>query len=171
MSNATVKKKLLSLMKKLNLKLILIQLLGIFFFIEGIQKIYIASDAERFMCLLKYDVNSECWKNLNSTFTTLGDFLAKRAYWSFGAFVIGILIISLINLKNKKPFLNTFFVFLLAFLIFPTGIFFRGKISDYFNYFGGLFAKNYQYSFIISGIIFTLIGSLLMWRSYRIETV
>ena len=158
-------------MKKLNLKLILIQLLGIFFFIEGIQKFYIASDAERFMCLLKYDINSECWKNLNSTFTTLGDFLALRAYWSFGASVIGILIVSLINLKNKTSFLNTCFVFLLVVLIFPTGIFFRGIISDYFNYFGALFTKDYQYSFIISGIIFTLIGSLLMWKSYRIETV
>jgi hypothetical protein len=82
-------------MNKLNLKLILIQWFGIFFLIQGIQKIYIAFDAERFMCLLKYDKYSECWKNLNSTFTTLGDFLALRAYWTFGAFLIGIIVVAL----------------------------------------------------------------------------
>lgn len=149
-------------MRKLNFILILFQWFGLFFLINGILRLFYSFYAEQILYLLKVKEKSNSWKTLN----ILNDFLYYQVYWAFGTFILGVTVIAFLNWKNKNHFLNSIVLFLLVFVIFPSGIIFRGLISNYLNYFGGLFSKDYIYSFIIGGMIFSLIGGLLIWKSF-----
>jgi hypothetical protein len=144
-------------MRKINPTLILIQWLGIFFLINGILRFFYSFNATE----LEYLNTVKEKFNLK----ILSDFLSYQVYWAFGSYFLGMAIVALINWKKKNHFLNTIFVSILGFTIFPTKILFRGVISDFFNYLGGIFTKDYTYSFLIGGLMLTLIGSLLIWKS------
>jgi hypothetical protein len=152
-------------MRKINLILVLIQWFGIFFIISGILRLFYSFYVEELVYLrtVKEEFNSQ--KTLN----ILDNFLCYEVYLGIGAYIIEVIIIALINWKRKNHFFNTILVALLMTVFFSTGVFFRGVISNYFNYFGRLFTKDYTHAFIIGGITLTLIGSLLIWKSYRIK--
>lgn len=148
-------------MRQLNLKTILFQWFGIFFLIHGILRFFYSFNSKELIYLL--NVKEET--NSNKTLNILSDFLWYGTYIAFGTFFLGIIIITLINWKNRIHFFNTIIVLILSFSLFPIGVIFRGFISNYLNSFGWIFVKEYMYSFLIGGITFTLIGSFLIWKS------
>lgn len=151
-------------MTKIKPLLILIQWLGIFFLINGfLQLFYSFKGAEiEYLKTAKEESHSPEYS------TILIDFLQDRTYMTLGAYLLGIVLIALINWKRKNHFLNTIFVVVLGFAVFPLGILFSGVISNSFNHFGGLFTNHYTYSLLIGGLTYSIIGGLLIWKSSSI---
>jgi hypothetical protein len=148
-------------MRKLNLKTILFQWFGIFFLINGILRFFYSVYAKEIVYLLT--VKKET--NGNKSLYIISDFLLHGTYIALGALLLGIIIITIRNWKNRIHFLNTIIVLILSSSLFPIGIIFSGFTSNYLNSFGWLFVNDYKYSFLIGGITFTIIGSFLIWKS------
>jgi hypothetical protein len=151
-------------MTKIKPLLILVQWLGIFFLINGFLRLFYSfKGAEiEYLKTAKEEFHSPEY------LTIVSDFLSYSAYMAVGAYLLGIVLIALINWKRKNHFLNTIVVVVLGFAVLPLGILFGGVISKTFNHFGGLFTNHYTYSFLIGGLTFSIIGGLLIWKSSSI---
>ena len=157
-------------MKNIISKIILIQFIGCVFLIQGIQNLYFSTQNEKFECYLKiFDKQkSECFQKLNLT-EEVGSFMSNIYLWFFYGYLIGIFIIGIINWKKDRHFLNTI---LTAILLFPLFIlkFFRNEyVSFIFRQIGNLFSENFGTQNLINGIIFTIFGSIILWKSYKTE--
>jgi len=161
-------------MNKIEIKTIIIQCIGIIFFIYGIQKLYLVSIAEKYDCYVSYfidkDRKSECWQKLQlNEYGSAGDFLSNIYLWFFYGFIIGVFIVAFINFKKRISVLNTIFIFILLFPLFPIRFFRNSYTSIIFNSFGTVFSKELGVQNFIGGITFTLIGCLLLWKSYKLK--
>ncbi|GGK35758.1 hypothetical protein GCM10007962_32640 [Yeosuana aromativorans] len=149
------------MIKELNLKLILQECFALIFIISGIDRLYVAFNGEKFDALI-----NENWKKFELlTNVRIGQFFANQAYWTLAILIIGILIVGLINWKNKFGIINSIVVLILTFGISATGIYSSGIINRYLNYFCGIFAKGYGIAFLIGGLIILLIGILILWKT------
>ena len=153
-------------MNKLNLKLILIQFFGILFLIYGTQRFFYSFYSDE---IIFYFSKSADKIEHSKYVEFLGKFLWCRFYWALGMAVIGVIVIAFINIKRKNHFLNTILVALLLFAAFFSGIILTNLISKYFNYLEELFSKSYTYTCFIGGVILTLTGSMLIWKSFNLE--
>lgn len=151
-------------MTKIKPLLILIQWLGIFFLINGFLRLFYSFKGAEIEYMKAAKEESHSPENL----TIMIDFLHDRTYVTLGAYLLGIVLIALINWKRKNHFLNTIVVVVLGFAVFPMEILFGGVISKSFNHFGGLFTNHYTYSLLITGLTFSIIGGLLIWKSSSI---
>jgi len=134
-----------------------------FFLINGFLRLYYSVYAEE----IRYLLNSK--ENDSKTLNLIRNFLNNQIYVTFATYFLGIILIILINWKNKNHSWNSIIVALLTFAIFPSGIYFRGVICRFFNSFGGRIINNSDYSFIIGGITLSLIAGFLLWKSNKIE--
>lgn len=87
----------------------------------------------------------------------------------FIGFLIGIFIIGLINWKRKRHILNTVLTTILLFSLFPFGFFRNKYVSFCFRQLGNLFSEKFETKNLINGIIFTICGSLILWKTYNSE--
>ncbi len=149
------------MIKKFYLSLILFETLALFFLINGIQRLYLASQGEKFNAIMNNDLDK--YYSLTSIYAS--EFFVRRGYWTVGAFIFGILLIGIINWKSKINIINSILTFLIVFILFPTGVFVKGILNNYLNYFSGLFSENYSISFLISGAILSLIGLTILWKT------
>ena len=149
------------MIKKFNLKLILLECFALIFIISGIDRLYVAYNGKEFDALMNKD-----WEKFESlTDLSGGHFLANQAYWTLYALVIGIFAVGLINWKNKFGIINSIAVVILTIGISSTGIYSSGIINRYLNYFCGIFAEGYGMAFLIGGLIILLIGILILWKT------
>jgi hypothetical protein len=143
--------------KQINIKLILLECLALIFIINGIQRLYIASQAKIYDAVI-----NENWKKFESlTSDSIGEFFSNRALWTFGIILVGFLAVGIINWINKIRII----LFLIIVGISVTGFFLSGTTNQYLNYFCGLFAESYGLSFFIGGTILTTIGVAILWKS------
>ncbi|UOK42149.1 MULTISPECIES: hypothetical protein [Flavobacterium] len=156
-------------MKNIDLKLALIQSLGIIFLIEGIERLYMFSQSEKYECVLAYlkDQNSDCWKKFESPYETMGDFMVSGFVFGFYGLIIGIILIALINWRNKTSIYNSLLTFILIMIPFACGVFRKGFINDLFNSFGGLFSRDFTVENFIGGSTFTIIAIIILWKSRK----
>ncbi|WP_299224181.1 hypothetical protein [uncultured Aquimarina sp.] len=153
------------MIKKFNLKLILLECFSLIFIISGIDRLYVAYNGKQFDALMNKD-----WGKLESlTDERIGQFFADQAYWTLVSLIIGILAVGLINWKNKFGIINSIVVLILTFGIYKTGIYSSGIINRYLNYFCGIFAEGYGMAFLIGGLIILLIGILILWKTIKIN--
>lgn len=155
--------------KKISVKLILCQWLALFFLIYGIQRLHISSQYKKYDCLIEYMKNpkSDCWTKLQPSTETMEEFISTRYYWVFYAFIFCTTLIFFVNWKTKIPIPNPIIVFILTFLLFPTGFFNKGIVNTFMNSFGGIFSDNFVVENFIGGITFTIIGGFIFWRSVK----
>jgi phosphoglycerol transferase MdoB-like AlkP superfamily enzyme len=158
-------------MGKINFKIILAQFIGCIFFIQGIQKLYFATQNEKYNCYIEYlkNLNCECFQKLHLNGFG-GEFMSDIYLWFFYGFIIGIIIIFIINWKKNRNILNSILLTGVLFSLFLIRFFRNEYVSLIFGQFGKIFTKDFGVQNIIGGITYTLIGSLLLWKSYRIET-
>ena len=149
-------------MKNLNIKAILFQWIGIIFFINGIQRLYLLFQDEKYSCLIESLKNpkNNCWKTLSLN-ERVGDVISNFLLWFFYAFLFGIIILSILNWRNKIHWINSLFVLILTFILFPLKFFREGFGNNFFNSFWGEFTHNITYENCIRGIIFTFVGIIL----------
>jgi hypothetical protein len=153
------------MLKRVHINIILLDILSLFFIIQGVKRLFIASQGEKYKAILNNDL--DVFNTLTSY--TMGEFVALWAYWAFGAFIIGIVGLSLINWKNKIGITNSILPFLIVFSFFPAGIFSEGFINTSLNSFGWLFGGGFSISFLIGGTVFLLIGLLLFRKSIQVK--
>ena len=145
------------MIKRIKLKLIIIEIITLFFLISGIKRIQIATQSDVYEAV--FSGNSiEPFTDL-----TMGEFLTYQLLWPFGIFVAGVIIIGLMNWRYKTSVLNTVIVFIIVFSLFPLGIMHRGFIQRLFNSLGSIFSDNTGTAFYTSGIILTIIALVFMW--------
>lgn len=153
------------MIQKFNLKLILLECFALIFIISGINRFYVAYNGNQFDALM-----SEDWEKFESlTDVRVGEFFANQAYWTIASLIIGILIVGLINWKNKFGIINSIAVLILTFGISATGIYSDGIINRYLNYFCGIFAEGYGMAFLIGGLIIALIGIMILWKTIKMN--
>jgi len=153
------------MIQKFNLKLILLECFALIFIISGIDRFYVAYKGNQFDALM-----SEDWEKFESlTDVRVGEFFANQAYWTIASLIIGILIVGLINWKNKFGIINSIVVLILTFGISATGIYSDGIINGYLNYFCGIFAEGYGMAFLIGGLIIALIGIMILWKTIKMN--
>ncbi|WP_225037295.1 hypothetical protein [Winogradskyella sp. SM1960] len=153
------------MIQKFNLKLILLECFALIFIISGIDRLYVAFNGEKFDALMEED-----WKKFESlTDVRIGEFFVNQAYWTFGIILIGILVVGLINWKNKFGIINSIIVLILTIGISTTGIYSTGIINRYLNYFCGIFAEGYGLAFLIGGLIIAFIGIAILWKTIKMN--
>ena len=149
------------MIKKFNLKLILLECFALIFIISGLKRLYVAYNGKLFDALMNDD-----WKKFKSlTDERIGQFFADQAYWTLASLIIGILAVGLVNWKYKFGIINSIVVLILTFGISATGFYTSGIVNRYLNYFCGLFAKGYGMAFLIGGLIILLTGITIMWKT------
>tara|TARA_R110002049_G_scaffold217206_2_gene388618 strand:- start:719 stop:1219 length:501 start_codon:yes stop_codon:yes gene_type:complete len=153
------------MIKRFNLKLILLECFALIFIISGIDRLYVAYNGKKFDALMNED-----WEKFESlTDVRIGQFFADQAYWTLASLLIGILAVGLINWKNKFGIINSIVVLILTFGISATGIYSSGIINRYLNYFCGIFAEGYGMAFLIGGLIILLIGITILWKTIQLN--
>ena len=157
------------MIKKIIPRLILFETIALIFLINGIQRLYVSSVGEKYDAIIANDFD----KYYSLTSKQIGSFLNERAYWTLGAFLVLIIIIGILNKKLKIHFINSSVVFLIIFVLFPTGFFVEGLVNNYLNCFSGIFGDSYGFSFLIGGMILTVIGIaiILITLKNNINTV
>ena len=149
------------MIKKFNLKLILLECFALIFIISGLKRLYVAYNGKLFDALMNDD-----WKKFESlTDERIGQFFADQVYWTLASLIIGILAVGLVNWKYKFGIINSIVVLILTFGISATGFYTSGIVNRYLNYFCGLFAKGYGMAFLIGGLIILLTGITIMWKT------
>jgi len=151
----------MSLFKGLKFKIVLLEVLALIFIINGLQRLYVASQGAKFDALMNNN-----WELFEShTSLTIGQFLSNRAIWTLITILFSFTIIGFINWINKIKIINSVLVFLFIIGISVTGFFMKGVINNYLNYFCGLFGHKYGTSFFIGGIILTIFGITILWQT------
>ena len=155
------------MIKKFNIKLILLECLALFLIINGIDRLYVAFNGEKFDAL-----RIEDWGKFESlTDGRIGQFFANQVYWTLVALIIGIFAVGLINWKNKFGIMNSIVVSILTLGISRTGIYSSGVVNKYMNYFCGIFAKDYGMAFLIGGLILLLVGILILSKTISLNKI
>ncbi|VAV84210.1 hypothetical protein MNBD_BACTEROID02-1354 [hydrothermal vent metagenome] len=97
--------------------------------------------------------------------------LTDNVLWGIGAFIIGFIIIVISKILNhkKKGLLNSLIAFILVFSLFPLGFFNAGFTNSIVNFVGGIITENFKYKFMINGILWTLIGTGIIWLAIKCE--
>jgi len=159
-------------MSKINFKIILLQFIGCIFLIQGIQNIYFTTQIEKYYCYIEYFTNPkcECFKKLNLNGMS-GEFISNIFLWFFYGFLIGIILIIIINWKKNRHPLNSIITFAILFVLFPIRFFRNEYVNLIFLLIGKLLTPDFRVQNIIGGVIYTLIGSIILWKSYTIKNV
>ncbi|MGS2763677.1 hypothetical protein [Sinomicrobium sp. M5D2P9] len=144
--------------KKINLKIVLLEVLASTFLIHGIQRLYVASQGKEYDALVNMDFDK--FETLTSQ--RVGDFFMSRFYWTLYAFIFLTLFIFLLNRKFNIHYINSILNFVIVFTLFPLGFFFHGFANNYLNYFCRLFGEKHGLSFFIGGTILCIIGFLIL---------
>lgn len=154
-------------MKKLNLRVILLQLLGMIFLIHGILQLRFYTVAEEIICATNHfqDKKAECWNRLFPTMEGASNFWPAVYIWIFLGLLIGVILISFLNWKNKLSALNTILVSTIIYILLRFKFFRNGTISSLLPSFGNLFSDDFKIQCLIDGVTFSFIGVIILWTS------
>ncbi|MEO8532260.1 MAG: hypothetical protein ABI441_00850 [Flavobacterium sp.] len=158
-------------MKKLNIKILLIQLTGMIFFVNGVMQLRFYTVAEKIFFAknnLQYQ-NSEHWYEFFPTKEDGFNFWPTVYIWIFFALIFGILFVSFLNWKNKLSPLNTIIVTIVMYIILRLKLFRKEIISQFFNPIRTVFSDDFGTQCLIEGITFTCIGILILYLSTNLK--
>ncbi|PBJ13759.1 hypothetical protein [Flavobacterium sp. ACN6] len=156
-------------MKKLNFKVIIMQVLGLILLIHGILQLRFYTVAEKFICAVNHfqDKSSECWNRLFPAKEDIFNFWPSIYIWIFLGFLSGIILVSFLNWKNKLSPLNTILAAIVMYIIMRFKFFRKGILSRLFDSFLSVFSDDFKLQFIIGGVLSALIGILILWLSVK----
>ena len=156
-------------MKKLDITVILIQLFGIIFLINGILQLRFYTVAEKVIYTNRYFQDQKS-QNFNRHFPTQEDysnFWPNVYVWIFLGLLIGISIVCYFNWKNKLSSLNTILIAMVLYILLRLKFFRRGILSNLFHSFWALLSNDFAIQRLIQGITFTFMGVVLLWISFK----
>lgn len=148
-----------------NLRLVIIECLSLVFIISGVKRFYIAYNGKLYDVLMNED-----WEKYESLTDLSGpELLVNEIYWFLTTLLISILVIVLINWKNKFGHINSIAVIIITLGISSTEFYSSGFINRYLNYFCGIFAEGYGMAFLVGGSIILLVGVLILWKTITLH--
>lgn len=149
----------------LNFKKIILESVGLIFIGFGIEKLYLASQSEKYLAIWTGDFNK--FEVLTSE--NIGWFFMQSYLWRFGGIATGFLIIALLKLwkKNRKGLVNSLIAFLIVFSLIPIGFFSSGFSNLIINFIGGILTENLMIKFIINGLLWNAIGIGIIWFALK----
>lgn len=152
-------------MKKLNIRVILFQLIGMLFLINGILQLKLYTVADKFVCATNHSqgMKSECWNKLFPSKTDFLNFWPSIYIWIFIGFLIGIIQISFLNWRNKLSPLNTLISAIIMYLLIRVKFFRKGILPQLFNSGEAVFSDDFELQCLIGGLLFTFIGFAILW--------
>lgn len=156
-------------MKKLNIRIILLQFFAIIFFINGILQLRLYSVTEKVICLQNH-FPSQKLKCCNQLFPTKEDVLSfwPSVYiWIFFALLIAVLFISFFNWKNKLSPLNTIIITILFYVLFRFKFFRKEIVSHLFRPIRTAIFDDLGAQYLFEGIVFTAIGLIILYLSIK----
>ncbi|WP_163399040.1 hypothetical protein [Flavobacterium fluviatile] len=158
-------------MKKLNVRVILFQLLGMIFMTHGILQLRFYTVADEIICAANNfrDQKSECWNRLFPAIRGGSNFWPDVYVWIFLGLLAGIILISFLNWKNKLSALNTILVSTILYILLRFKFFRKSSISRSLSSFGDLFSNDFKTQCLIGGVSFTFIGIFILWASVNVN--
>lgn len=159
-------------MKKLVKKFILFEFLAAIFLIQGIQKLYFASQSSKFesYVLAFENPKSDYSRKLLDNTESFGDFIFYIEIWYVYGLIIATILIASINWRIKISQFNTGIIFLLLFSLFPLRFFKSQNVSFIFNSFGAIFTPLLYNRNLINGLFYIFIGILILLFLVRTST-
>lgn len=156
-------------MKKLNIRIILLQFFGMIFFINGILQLRLYSVTEKVICLKEHFPNQKlkCCAQLFPTKEDILSFWPGVYIWIFAALLIGVLFISFFNWKNKLSALNTILITLLFYILFRFKFYRREIVSHLFRPIRTALFEDLGAQYLFEGIVFTVIGLTILYISVK----
>ncbi|MCI9843990.1 hypothetical protein [Flavobacterium pectinovorum] len=154
-------------MKKLDIRVILFQLAGMVFLMHGVLQLRFYTVAEEIICVVTFfqDKKSECWNRLFPGMKNNVSFWPDVYIWIFIGLLIGILLISFLNWKNKLCPLNTILVSTIIYILLRLKFFIKSTLSHLLSSFGDLFSNDFKTQCLINGVTFTFIGIIILYTS------
>lgn len=151
------------MIKKLNLKLILLECLALIFIFSGLKRLFVGYNADLIQALIKEDFD----KFETLTDISASQFILDQVYWNTFSLILSLLLIISINWRYKLGILNSVILFTVALGILYSGLLTSGVINSLFNSFCKLFGSELGLSYFIGGSILILIGLLMLWQTIK----
>lgn len=150
-------------MKKV--KLVLFQLIAIFFLVNGVKKVYFAIHSDEMDCVLRFVKNTEvdCWDESKNGRIMV--FINDIYLFPLYVFLATVIVVMILNLAQRFPLKTTITVFILSF--FLIWCIQSGFVNPVLNSFGGLFSDNLLYKYIIESFTYTVIGIVFLLLSIK----
>jgi hypothetical protein len=166
---------------KMEYKIIILQSLGFLLIINGIKRLHVVMYSKIYECFLNSINNNESNNDIiiqnentlqcltlngynNFSFEQL---ITHKLYLAIFGLILSISLVTIINWKYKVEFINSLTVLCMiigiSFIAFVSNL----KIHVFLNFFGELFTNNLKYSNLITGLIFPIIGILIIILSKK----
>ncbi|SHG89174.1 hypothetical protein [Flavobacterium defluvii] len=154
-------------MKELNIKVILLQISGLIFLINGVLQLKLYTVSEKIIWAKTHTQykNSEYWNKLLPSKEGIFNFWPNVYVWIFVGSLIGICILAFINWKSKLSSLNTILVAIILYILLRLKFFRKEIISQLFRPVRTLCSDDFGTQCLIEGIIFTFIGVTILYLS------
>ena len=154
-------------MRKIKIKLILIQILALMFLIAAVQRLYVSFQADKYEAIMASD-----WQKFESlTSLTVGGLFYEEILWGLVGLFLGTILIGYINWKNKAPLINTVLTFVTVLILFQIGFFSGGAARHYVDAIWESMALDYRLTYLIAGLVFGLISLTLFLKSFKKSTI
>ncbi|KAF2330169.1 hypothetical protein [Flavobacterium daemonense] len=154
-------------MKKLNIRVLLLQFFGMIFLINGILQLRFYTVAEKIICAKNHfeDQKSSQWNRLFPNKEEVLSFWPSVYIWIFFGLVMGIFIVVYLNWKSKLSPLNSIFIAVLLYILLRFKFFRREIASQFFRPVRTAFSDDFAVQCLFEGIIFTIIGLTILYVS------
>ncbi|WP_343695493.1 hypothetical protein [Flavobacterium sp.] len=154
-------------MKELNFKVILLQILGMIFLINGILQLRFYTVSGKIIWAEQHSQyhNSQYWNKLLPSKEGILNFWPNVYVWIFLGSLIGIIILAFLNWKSKLSSLNTILVAMVLYILLRLKFFRREIVSQIFRPVRDLCSDDFGIQCLIEGIVFTFIGVTIIYLS------
>lgn len=161
----------MKIIRKLSLKLILLQILFLYFFAQAADRLYYTWNYEIMECLYRSgsELGEQCFEKYPEYKIT--DLIVQPFYFMLYGLLIALIISGILNWKKKAHFLNTVLVFVLYIALLLSGVFkFTKDLGLLLNSFGDLFSDNFWAMNLMPLQIYLLAAIIVIWLSVKGKT-
>lgn len=158
----------MKIVRKLSLKLIVFQILFLYFFSQAADRLYYSLNYEIYECIYRYgpELGRQCFGKYPDY--ELSDLFTYPIYFMVCGLLLGMIITGFVNWRKKNHFLNTVLVFVLYIGLHFVGAFkFTKDLGLFLNSIGGFFSNKFWAINLITLQIYLLSAILMIWLSVK----
>ena len=147
-------------------KLVLFQLIAMFFIVSAVRKIWFATYSDELECLLKFTKDNEvdCWDE--SKYGNISIFMNDIQFFTLYVSLAFVFAILILNMALRFSWKTTITVFVGS--VFLVRIIQTDLANLVLNSFGGIFFENRLYKYIIESLTYAIIGIVFLMLSVKI---
>jgi hypothetical protein len=161
----------MKIIRKLSIRLILFQILFLYFLSQTTDRFYYTLNYEFYECLYNHgsELGGQCFEKYPGY--TLSDLWTYPIYFMLGGLLLAMIITGFVNWKKKKYFLNTLLVCVLYITLHFAGFFkFTRDLDLLLMSFGNIFSDKFWVMNLITVQIHLFSSILMIWLSVKGKT-